>query len=274
MHQYHHDIPGTDGTLAHLTGYLIENSPEIDADRTRPAVIVVPGGGYEFTSDREADPIALSLLGQGYDAFVLRYSVKPAVYPAALLELARSVTIIRHRAHEWHINPDAIVIAGFSASGHLCACLGTGTGDAELKDHGVDVDLAHPNGMMLGYPVITSGQYGHHDSFKALLGEQYANQALVKHLSLERNVTHDTSRTFIWHTVTDDLVPVQNSLLFVQACVEQGVPVEAHIYPHGGHGLSLGTTRTSWHGVGAVEPCVQSWMGLFTAWLGRSFPNR
>lgn len=240
---------------------------------TRPAVIIVPGGGYVFTSDREAEPIALKMLGNGCNAFVLRYSVSPSVYPNAILELASAITLIRNNASKWHTNPNQVIVAGFSAGGHLSATLGTGAAAEQLKEHGFDPDLVRPNGMMLGYPVITSGKYGHQDSFKALLGKTYNTGSLLNRLSLESQVDEKTPRTFIWHTITDQLVPVQNSLLFVQACLEHGVPIEAHIYPSGDHGLSLGTAETAWHGHGAVEQCVQSWMQLFISWITREFPN-
>lgn len=273
MHTFEHAIQGIDGSVAHLTGYLIENSPEIDAERLRPVVVVVPGGGYEFTSDREADPIAVAILGKGYHAFVLRYSVHPSMFPTALVELAQTVQIIRLHAAQWHVDPEAIIIAGFSAGGHLCASLGTGAGDKELIEYDIDPVQAHPNGMMLAYPVISTGQFAHRRSFSALLGDDLKNKPLLERLCIENQVTSKTPPTFIWHTITDELVPAQNSLLFIEACAKHNVSVEAHIYPHGGHGLALGTSETAWHKTGAMEQSVQSWMCLFTAWIHREFEH-
>ena len=109
---------------ATLTTYVIDNSEEIDSQRQRPAVIICPGGGYEFLSDREAEPIAIKLMSYGFQAFVLRYSIKPAVFPAALTELAQAVQLVRGQSEVWHVKPDQIIVAGFSAGGHLAAGLG------------------------------------------------------------------------------------------------------------------------------------------------------
>ena len=109
---------------APLTVWIPDNSPEMNNDRTRPTVIICPGGGYEFTSDREAEPIALNLVAAGCNAAVLRYSCKPAVFPQALNELAESVSYIRSRA-DWHVCSNLIFVMGFSAGAHLAASLGS-----------------------------------------------------------------------------------------------------------------------------------------------------
>jgi acetyl esterase/lipase len=64
-----------DGQAVYLDTYLLQNSPEYQTDTRRPAVIICPGGGYLFTSDREAEPVALRFLAQDHHALVLRYSV-------------------------------------------------------------------------------------------------------------------------------------------------------------------------------------------------------
>lgn len=107
-----------------LDSYIINNSPEIDEKRLRPAIIICPGGGYEFTSDREADPIAIRYLSMGCQAFVLHYHIKPAVYPQSMVELALAVKYVRENSKQLHVHPDKIILAGFSAGGHLVASLG------------------------------------------------------------------------------------------------------------------------------------------------------
>ena len=103
---------------ATLTTYVIDNSEEMEQDRLRPAIIICPGGGYEFLSDREAEPIAIKMMSFGFQAFVLHYSIKPHVYPLALQELAASVQLIRQNHSQWHVDPEKIIVAGFSAGGH------------------------------------------------------------------------------------------------------------------------------------------------------------
>lgn len=104
--QYCEDIiTGIDGSEATFVRYVLDNSEEIDPKRQRPSVLVIPGGGYAMTSDREAEPIAMQFLAAGCNAFVLRYSVAPSVFPTALLEAAEAVQRIRAHADDWHCDP-------------------------------------------------------------------------------------------------------------------------------------------------------------------------
>ena len=130
---------------------------------------------------------------------------------------------------------------------------------------GVEAERIRPDGMILCYPVISSGEYCHGDSFVNLLGESY--NALVDEMSLEKQVHSQVPPAFIWHTFSDDCVPVENSLLFVMALRKQGIPTEFHMYPRGVHGLSLANSLTlSIQGHGIQEEC-QSWMALAKIWL-------
>ena len=264
-------ITGIDGTDARLVRYCQDNYPETDINLHRPAVLVIPGGGYAGTSDREAEPIALTFLHAGYQAFVLRYSCKPSVYPTALVEAAEAMKQIRANADEWHVDPDRVAVIGFSAGGHLAANLATSIGDDDLRAHGYDPDEVRPKGLMLAYPVITSGTFAHRGSFDCLLGPDRNDPAKLEALSIERHIDAKTPPVFVWHTMTDDLVPVENTLMLITACKQAGVPIEAHLYPQGGHGLSLGTKDTEWRGHSDAEPCVQSWPSLAIGWLGRLF---
>ena len=112
----------TDHT-AELTAYLQDSGEECRIQK-RPAVVICPGGGYEFCSFREGEPVALELLSKGYQTFVLRYSTAPDSFPTALLELAGAVAMVRLRAAEWNIIPEQVAVMGFSAGGHLAASLG------------------------------------------------------------------------------------------------------------------------------------------------------
>ena len=207
-------ITGVDGTAATLRGYVIDNSEEMTSSRRRPAVLIIPGGGYEMTSDREAEPIALAMLGFGFHAFVLRYSVAPSRYPVALLEAAEAMRTIRDHADAWHVDAQAVVAAGFSAGGHLAASLGTSGADDILEAHGYAPSDIRPDGLMLGYPVITSGEYAHRGSFAALLGDRRDDPAMLRRLSLEHQVSDATPPTFIWHTVPCICGPISLQFLF------------------------------------------------------------
>lgn len=258
------------GVTPKLTMYLPDNSPEIDEHRKRKTIIICPGGGYAFTSDREAEPIALKLVGEGYNAFVLRYSVAPASFPTALCEVATAVATIREHYKEWNVDVDKIVVAGFSAGGHLAASLATLWHTEFLEEQtGLRKEQYKPNGVMLGYPVITAGVHAHRGSFENLL----QNEDTYKHMvSIEENVTEHMPQAFIWHTYDDQGVPVENSLLLATEMKKYNIPLELHIYPHGSHGLSLADARTAKRIDNVyVNPHCQSWVPLFMTWLEYSF---
>ena len=234
-------------------------------------MLVLPGGGYEMTTGREGEPIALQFLAADYNAFVLHYSCKPSVYPIAVLEVAEAMRQIRAHADEWNVDTARIAVIGFSAGGHLAADFATSASDAALVAHGYDPDELRPNALMLSYPVITSGRFRHDGSFRALLGERYGEESAMNEVSIEQHIDAKTPPVFVWHTMPDDCVPVENTLQLIAACKAANVPIEAHLYPAGGHGLSLGTAQTAWGGVNSIEPAVQSWIFLAKDWLDRTF---
>ncbi len=254
--------------VGNLYTYFLDSSIEMRPNEKRPVILMCPGGGYEMTSDREAEPMAMQFLAMGYHVAILRYSVSPARYPVALQQVAESVLYLKNHAEEYHIDPEKIVLQGCSAGGHLAANYGIAWNRPFLtKLMGVenDPERLRVAGLLLCYPVITSGEKAHEESFRNLLGEQYEEKK--EELSLENQVTPDTPPTFLWHTATDETVPVENSLYFFQACLQQGVSAELHIYPVGGHGLSLANEETCRaNGIGVQKEC-QSWIGLVQTWL-------
>lgn len=254
--------------VGNLYTYFLDSSIEMRPNEKRPVILMCPGGGYEMTSDREAEPLAMQFLAMGYHVAILRYSVCPVRYPAALLQVAESVLYLKEHADEYHIDPEKIVVQGCSAGGHLAANYGIAWNSPFLtKLMGMENDPEQlcVAGLLLCYPVITSGEKAHEESFRNLLGEQYEEKK--EELSLENQVTPDTPPTFLWHTATDESVPVENSLYFFQACLQQGVSAELHIYPVGGHGLSLANEETCRaNGIGVQKEC-QSWIGLAQTWL-------
>ena len=271
MQYFEDEIAGIDGSSARFVGYCLDNSAEIVPDRVRPSVLVIPGGGYEMTSDREAEPIAMQFLAAGFNAFVLRYSVKPSVFPVALLEAAEAMKRIRDQADEWHVDSDAIAVIGFSAGGHLAANLATSASDDVIAAHGYDPDYVRPNGLMLSYPVITSGSLAHRGSFDALLGEKKDDAEALEAVSIEKHIDAKTPPVFVWHTIPDGCVPCENALMLIDACKKAGVSIEAHLFPEGGHGLALGNAETAWQGVNGIEECVQVWPKLAIDWMHRTF---
>ncbi len=251
---------------ANLKLYLMDQSPEIDI-QTRPIVVICPGGGYGMTSDREAEIIAMQFLSMGYHSAVLRYSVAPAVFPTALLELAKSILYIRENANEFNINTNQILLCGFSAGGHLAASYSVfWNQDFVAEKAGVDnKDLLKPNALILGYPVITSGEFAHNGSFKNLLADEY--EAKKSELSLEYLVGAQVPKSFIWHTYEDKAVPVQNSMLFVNELIKNQIPVEFHMFEKGSHGLALANRLTRSPRGSGMEPSAAVWIQLVHTWI-------
>ena len=260
-----------DGYQPLLYAYLLDQSRDITASSRRPAVIICPGGGYSFKSDREGEPVAMRFLAEGIHAFVLQYSVAPSRYPSAALELAAAVMLVRENAEKYGIYPNQIYIAGFSAGGHLCATLGT-LWDEPVFEKVFCAGIAgekpwRPDGMILSYPVITMGEFAHAGSRERLLGPD-ASPGRMMELSLEERVCKKTVPSFLWHTFDDGAVPVENSLMFAAAMREAKVPFEMHIYETGVHGLSL-CDETTAQNPGHLLPDNANWMQMAIRWIKR-----
>lgn len=259
-----------------LYTYLWDTSEELALGKTRPLILMCPGGGYQRTSDREAEPMALTFMAMGYHVAVLRYSCGEGVhYPTALLQLAKAMLIVREHAKEWGVQTDQIIVQGCSAGGHLAASLAVFWKKKEglWKMLGADAEQVKPDGLMLSYPVITAGEYAHRPSFERLLGENLSNcEGLLEEQSLEKHVSKDVPVTFLWHTLTDTTVPVQNSLLFLSALCNAHVPAEFHLYPEGIHGLGLASRLTMAADGRGVETNCESWVNLAKTWLYHYFP--
>lgn len=254
-----------------LETYILGDVMDGARNRKTPLVLICPGGGYAMTSNREAEPIALQFNSMGYQAAVLRYSCAPAVYPTALCEVAQSVKLIREHAEDWNVDAEKIIVMGFSAGGHLAASYGVFWNELWLTEKiQCDKQLLKPNGLVLCYPVISSKEeIAHQDSIKNLLGESYPE--MKEQVSLEDKVGKHTPKTFLWHTFTDPVVPFWNSFRFAEALGKAGVPMEYHLYPQGGHGLSLANEQTANEEGKGVEKVCQSWVPLLRSWMLENF---
>lgn len=222
-----------------VTLYIPEVWEEVDTKQTFPCTVICPGGGYWWCSEREAEPVALKMVGNGIAAAVVNYATGGQHYPLQMLEVLAAVTYVRRNSGRLHIDPEKIAVMGFSAGGHAACTAGLFWQEKLAEETlGCAYGEDKPNGMILCYPVITSGKYAHRDSMICLLGDE-PDEALLEKMSLEKQVTENAPHAFIWHTSEDGLVPVENSLLLAQALHEKNIDVEMHIYPKGHHGLSL-----------------------------------
>jgi acetyl esterase/lipase len=245
-------------------------SPEIAVflpskkNATRQAVIICPGGGYAYLAyDWEGTDVAKLLNSKGITAIVLKYrlpnsksNITPNLSP--LMDAKRAMRIVRANADKWGIQKNNIGIMGFSAGGHLASTLAThfDEGDANSKDS-IEQQSSRPDFAVLVYPVITMNKaFTHMGSRTNLLGNN-PDSSLVALYSNELQVTKQTPPSFLIHATDDKTVPVENSLRFYEAAKNNGVPVEMHIFPHGGHGFSLA--------IGKGE--LESWTDLLITWL-------
>lgn len=225
--------------LPTVTAYLHE-----DGKTKRPAVLVVPGGGYYMVCPWEGEPVAEAFYRKGYQTFVLTYTTNfRYVEPLGLQplkDLSRAVVFLRKNAERFGIDGFGLTVCGFSAGGHLCGSLAVHHEDQRLKETGGYQGISNrPDAAVLCYPVISTDEcYTHRDSFFNLLGAD-ASPSELEYMSLEKHVSGSTPPVFLWHTITDELVPVENSILFAQACIRHQVPAELHLFGRGPHGMSL-----------------------------------
>ncbi|MGV3772818.1 MAG: alpha/beta hydrolase [Verrucomicrobiales bacterium] len=208
---------------------------------TGAAIVVCPGGGYGGLAGHEGKDYALWLNENGIAAFVVKYRLGSGGYkhPRMLEDAARALRTVRTKAEDYKIDPKRIGIMGSSAGGHLASTLLTHF-DAGLPDASDPIDQAssRPDFGILCYPVITMGEKTHQGSKSNLLGPNPSAE-LVELLSNEKQVTSATPPTFVWHTVEDTVVSVDNALMFGAALTKAKVPYAMHIYEKGPHGIGL-----------------------------------
>lgn len=250
-----------------LEAYLLDTPVEKIAIQKRPVVVICPGGGYRKLSYREGEPIAIHFLNRGYHACVLQYSVAPARFPTQLLELGRTMKLLHEHAEEWQIDTERIVLLGSSAGAHLAASLGVFYREEWLLEKlQTTEEVLRAKGMILSYPVISSEEKdGHLPSFDHLLGDRF--DELRNLVSIEKQVNAYTPPAFLWHTLNDPTVPVENSFLMTAALKQAGVPAELHVFPDGEHGLSLASEPVRRADGRGVQAACSKWIELADTWL-------
>lgn len=250
---------------ATVTGYLHPVNTFDDKKNIRPSIVLCPGGAYLFVSDIEKDPVALYYFSKGLNVFTLDYSTGPLASDFnPILELSETFKKIRDHALDFRCDPTKIALMGFSAGGHLAASLALLYSNPKFQEKsGIFDDYNSPDALILGYPVITTGEYAHKDSIDNVTGK---NKELSDLFSLENQVTEKCPPVFIWTTQTDLTVPVQNSLLLVDSLIKNNISVEFHLFPYGEHGLSMCNSECN-----KSNPSVAQWKKLSVKWLSDLF---
>ncbi len=208
-------------------------------------MIIFPGGAYtHLAGDLEGREVADWFTARGFRAFILSYRLTSHGYvlPVPLLDARRAIQTVRARAADYHIDPNRIVVIGFSAGGHLAALAGTQfvPGDPNADDP-IDRVSSRPDFLVLGYPWLGAiSSDTSHLSYCKIFNLMDQCEALRAAYSPDLFVTKDTPPTFIYHTFNDQTVPVEQSLRFYEALVKAGVPSEYHVFANGAHGSGLG----------------------------------
>ncbi len=253
-----------------LTLYLPNILMELGRqNQKRPCLLICPGGAYAWCSQREAEPVAVHFLPEGFNVFVLNYSVAPSRFPTQLREVAAALELIHSNADAWHCDVHRVGIMGFSAGGHLAAHYSTCFDCPQVRQ--VFPDSKPVQASILCYPVISADSaVAHLGSFENLLGHSPLTMEETEHFSCNLRVTEHTPPTFLWHTAADGAVPVMNSLLYAQALAGHQVPFELHVYPAGGHGLATADEHTN----DQLEPGAthaKAWLDAARKWLRMTF---
>ena len=254
----------TSAEYARMQSYFWSSSKSIPITK-RPILLILPGGAYERTSDREAEPVAARFFSMGFHTAVLRYSVAPYVYPTSLKETSMAVKWLMDHSAEYGIDMDRFFLMGFSAGGHLAAMYSVRKSFADWN-----METIRPTGTILCYPVISSDPHiTHAGSLENLLGcppDTFPDQDAV---SPERMVDETTPKTFLWTTYTDETVPCENSFRYFEALRAHQVPAELHCFSVGSHGLSLANELSDNLDHQKCEEDVQIWTVLCENWIRR-----
>ena len=260
----HYSLEAPAGAVGRLRCIHCPTPREYSTNRRRPAVLVIPGGGYGSNSTREDLAIALRFLAHGYVPFMLNYAIAPQKFPTQLREAAMAMRYIRENAAEYEVDPTMVAAIGFSAGGHLCGMLGMMYDCPEVGDI-APAAVLRPDALALCYPVTLGWGPTHEGTMHTISG---GDAALRQRLSLDTQVRSDMPPVFLWHTRDDKTVPCRNSIILAQKLDEAGVDFTFHLYRHGCHGLSTGDVMTyrsyavpssSADAPGWLDSCVQFW---------------
>lgn len=224
-----------------------------------PLVVIVPGGGYDHTSKREAFNVADFFLDLGFHAVVLNYREQLDIYPNPQEELAYVNDYFRLNAKKYNVLENRILNIGFSAGAHLVL--------SQSLYHSEYGKISLPNGLVLCYPVVSSDfKIAHNSSFNYLLGDKKSNELLDK-LSLEKHINSNLPDVFMWHTEKDNSVNILNSLYLYEAFIKNNVNCEYHVFDYGAHGMSLADDSMCTGGTNHKDNYIHEWTNYLKKWL-------
>jgi acetyl esterase/lipase len=269
---------------ATLTTYIQDLHDHHEAMTEKPAMIICPGGAYLGYTEKEAEPVALRFLAEGFNAFVLRYSVGAGIaqLPVPFIDTAKAVMLIRKNAKKWNIHPDRICLCGFSIGGHVAATFSATWHEKYLAEAlNADNELFKPNALILGYPILDVYQFAVRNlkrkkemqpllemMLSVAFGYSKPDKDRMDEWNCLKRITTYMPRTFLWMTSEDSLVDVEDGLDLVKALISAGVSYEFHVFQKGTHGMALGNPSVG-DGESAWERCGNQyeWVKLALHWL-------
>lgn len=290
-----------DGT-ATLCAYVLDPHIRFDQFKTRPAMVICPGGAYLTLATKEAEPVAARWLGLGYQAFVVRYKHyvvrrqeetggdpvvdEDSCIPEQLVDLMTALRIVHEHAGEWDIDEGRVYCMGFSAGAHLVGSLAERWDEPELLARaGATAKQTKPAGVVMGYPMVNAGPaLASPDMVPpqmlptlaliklALFGTDCPTQEQIEAIDLVRHVRPDMPRVFAWHSTQDVVVNPADTLAFFGVLQAAHVPCELHFYEHGPHGTSL-CDWTSASSEEDVLPANAQWVEACQRWLALDARN-
>ncbi len=241
-----------------IPGYQFFSAGDFQA----PCVIICPGGGYSIlASSHEGTDVAKYFNSIGVHAVVLKYRIPSSENQvdkkyAPLQDAQQAIYLVRKNAHKWNVDPSKVGIMGFSAGGHLASSLAVHYNDPKIK---VSKKISlRPDFQILGYPVISFGNFAHKGSRNNLLGSDTTAQ-YIQYFSGELQVNAETPIAFIVHAKDDKAVPIENSYQYLDAMKRNGVSGELFTYEKGGHGFGMNNSTSN-----------EKWTDSLTAWLKRN----
>ncbi len=248
-------------------------SPHMPNKNNRPSLLIIPGGGYEMCSPREGEPVARVFFGLGYNCFILTYSLNAAArYPAPLADAAAAIRHMRQNAQAYNIDPQKISVIGFSAGAHLAGMLGVAWDASELPEPPMAAHIsARPDAVILCYGVLTADEFAHEPTIRIAAGSDRPTQQERDALSVVKQVRPDMPPCFIFHTLGDDMVPVENALEMAASLRKHGVSFEMHVFSNGPHGIALANSETNCGVPEYADAHVARWVSLADEWLNAQF---
>lgn len=265
--QIEHKTLSTTDTSFQITAYWLDQISDFEEPVDYPVMIICPGGGFTYHSGREETPIAMQFAAAGMHTIILNYQLEAAdtpVYPAALHQMAATIAWVTANATAHHVDTERIILTGFSAGGHVVATFNGIATDPKLRaQYQLDQYQGQHAAVILGYPVIDLMA-----GFPTNDAERNQVTTDTQLWAAQNLVTATAKPAFVWQTATDELVPAENSLVYVQALLQHHVAVEYHLFSSGIHGLALANHVTQKPGKPKyLNDQAANWPQLATRWL-------